>query len=157
SILYTCTLAISAHAQPGRIYALPCSNVGASSPEGDAIDFGCQDGEIEVPTGGALRVGQVRGAPGATVAVDVALDVPNGVEISGVQNDLGYDPSRIAVSARSDGKPDCAVNPALGKEGTAFAFQPSGCAPPFGCTGVRALVLSFSNTDPIPSGSRLYT
>ena len=36
------------------------------------------------------------------------------------------------------------------------AFQPSGCSGS-ACTAFRALVLSFSNVDPIPDGSVLYT
>ena len=50
----------------------------------------------------------------------------------------------------------CVVNGDLNKGGTAFAFQPSGCEGD-ACTGVRALVLSLSNVDPIPSDSVLYT
>lgn len=106
---------------------------------------------------GVLSIGRAQGEPGAIVSVDVTLTVDQGVDIAGTQNDLFFDPNQIAVLENPDGDPDCAVNPQLAKEATAFSFQPPGCGAGGGCMGVRALVLSFSNVDPIPSGSRLYT
>jgi MYXO-CTERM domain-containing protein len=52
--------------------------------------------------------------------------------------------------------PNCTVNPDIDKTGTSFAFQPPNCQGE-ACTGIRALVLSLSNTDAIPSGSVLYS
>ncbi|MBI3784591.1 MAG: hypothetical protein HY270_14450, partial [Deltaproteobacteria bacterium] len=52
-------------------------------------------------------------------------------------------------------KPDCTVNPAINKGGTAFSFRTANC--PSGSTCVRALVLALDNTDVIPDGSTLYT
>ena len=48
-----------------------------------------------------------------------------GAAIAGTQNDIGFDPQQVAVVAKPNGKPDCSPNPAIGKEGTAFSFQPS--------------------------------
>jgi hypothetical protein len=167
SRLYTCNVAIAADAQLGMVNALPCSNAAASSPDGMQIDIECADGEIAVLIGdtptptpdlhGAVRIGRARGAPGATVLVDVTLDVDEGVEIAGTENDLLFDPSHIAVAATADGEPDCAVNPEIAKENTAFGFHPPGCGGDIPCTGVRAIVVSFDNVDPIPSGTPLYT
>ena len=106
---------------------------------------------------GRLRIGRVSGQPGATVSVDVILDVEEGVEIAGIQNDLLFDATRIAVSSTPFGAPDCAVNPDIDKAQTAFGFQPPGCSAPAACEGMRALVLSYGAPKPIASGSRLYT
>jgi hypothetical protein len=92
------------------------------------------------------------------VSIDVTLlDVDEGVEIAGTQNDIFLEGSPIALVENTDGDPYCVANPVIDKEGTRFGFQPPGCEASGTCTGLRALVLSLSNTDPIPSGSRLYS
>ena len=107
---------------------------------------------------GVLSIGRVRGEPGTIVSVDVTLtDVDPGVVIAGTQNDLLVGHNDIVGVENTDGDPACAVNPQLAKEGTSFAFLPPDCGASGSCTGLRAIVLSFSNIDPIPSGSRLYT
>lgn len=107
---------------------------------------------------GVLRIGRVSGEPGTIVSIDVTLsEVDQGVDIAGTQNDLSFDPAAIAVVENTDGDPDCAVNPAIDKGGTAFAFQPPDCGASGSCRGMRAIVVSFTNSDPIASGSRLYT
>lgn len=107
-------------------------------------------------TGGRPQIvlGSVRAAPGGTARVSATLR--GGGRIAGTQNDITFDPSRVAIARTGRGTPDCTANAALGKEGTAFSFQPAGCAGSR-CTGVRALVLSLSNVAPIPAGSVLYT
>src|SRR6185369_12533310 len=60
------------------------------------------------------------------------------------------------IAATQAGKPDCTVNPAIDKMATAFSFRPPGCGAA-ACTSIRALVVSVSNTDPIPDGAVLYT
>src|SRR5262249_14452556 len=62
-----------------------------------------------------------------------------------------------AVAANADGAPDCTVNPEIHKSGTTFVFQPVGCQPGSDCNALRALVLAFANTAPIPDVSMLYT
>lgn len=103
-----------------------------------------------------LALDNAQGAPGATVSVAAKL-ASGGANIAGTQNDLVFDPKQITVAPNAKGKPDCAANRQLGKEGTAFSFVPAGCRPGADCTGVRALVLSLSNVEAIPNGSTLYT
>jgi hypothetical protein len=99
-----------------------------------------------------------QGRPGSVVTVAVKLN-SGGASIAGTQNDIVFEPRQVAVAATSSGTPDCAANPQLGKEGTAFSFLPPGCRSTAGdgCTSVRALVLSLSNVAPIANGSVLYT
>lgn len=108
--------------------------------------------------GTALALSKTQGRPGGVVTIAVKLS-SGGAAIAGTQNDIVFDPKQIAVAPTSNGKPDCAVNPQLGKEGTAFSFLPQGCRSVIGdgCTTVRALVLSLSNVAAIANGSVLYT
>jgi len=105
-----------------------------------------------------LELSRAHGRPGASVSVSATLDT-GGAKIAGTQNDIVFDPAQVAIVPTAKKKPDCRANSGLGKEGTAFSYLPSGCRPGRGgtCTSVRALVLSLSNVDPIPSGSVLYT
>jgi hypothetical protein len=102
-----------------------------------------------------IVLGKVSGAAGQKVKVNATLQ-SGGQKLAGTQNDIGFDPAQISIPAKSNGKPDCAANGALGKEGTAFSFLPAGCKTG-ACTSVRALVLSLSSVDPIPDGAMLYT
>ena len=102
-----------------------------------------------------LTVGSVDGYPGATVPVPVTL-ATEGATVTAAIVDLAFPPA-ASIPPRTNGRPDCAVNPAIEKDGTSFAFQPSGCIPGEDCTGVRALVVSNSNVDPIPDGATLFT
>lgn len=101
-----------------------------------------------------LQIGTASGAPGTFAAFPVTLDT-GGLLVAGVQVDIGY-PSVAPVVRNASNRPDCVVNPAINKSATSFAFRPPGCAPG-SCTAIRALVLSFSNVDPIPDGSELFT
>jgi hypothetical protein len=106
----------------------------------------------------AIVLGSPGGRAGNTVSVSATLQT-GGASIAGTQNDIGFDPQQIAIAAKGNGKPDCQANTAIGKEGTAFNFLPSGCKPGTGggCSSMRALVLSLSSVDAIPNGSVLYT
>jgi hypothetical protein len=74
-------------------------------------------------------------------------------EIAGVQVDLAI--AAVAPFAADDtGQPSCRVNPGIKKTGTAFNFQPVGCAGD-SCTVVGAVVVGF-NLDPIANGSVLF-
>ena len=77
-------------------------------------------------------------------------------QVAATQNDLSFDSGNIPIATRASGKPDCTVNPDIGKEGASFVFEPVGCSGT-ACTSVRALVISILNTDAIPDGSVLYT
>ena len=101
-----------------------------------------------------IIVGSATGDKGATVGVDVSLTTD--ASIAGTQNDIAF-AAPIAIAAKANGKPDCAVNEAIDKGGTSFAFQPSGCTAGTDCTGIRSLVLALDNVAPIPTGSVLYT
>jgi len=103
----------------------------------------------------AVHVGSASGTAGQRVQFAVSIDT-KGYDISGIQHDLAFDP-QIAVAARANGRPDCAVNPAINKSATGFLFHPVGCTPNTDCQGFRALVLATDNVDPIPDGSVLYT
>ncbi len=108
-----------------------------------------------MPSPARLTASTVVGHPGQRVSVAVSLDTA-GRAVSGVQNDLIFDPrTRVAVGAH--GRPDCAVNPAIDKPATGFAFVPTDCASAGDCQQMRAVVLSYENADPIPTGAVLYT
>ena len=105
----------------------------------------------------AVVLNTVPGRPGDVVTVTATLN-SGGATVAGTQNDIGFDPKQIAIAATPDGRPDCAANAQLGKEGTAFSFLPQGCNAAGGqCTSARVLVLSLSNVKPIANGSTLYT
>lgn len=106
------------------------------------------------PSGPALFVEDLNLAMSGQAAVTVRL-ATGGAEIAGTQNDLGFD-ANVFINRRANGRPDCTVNGDIDKSGTSFAFRPPGCAEGE-CTGIRGLVLSTENTDPIPDGSVLYT
>jgi len=102
----------------------------------------------------SVDVGVATGAPGEQVTFAVSLDAA-GATVAGAQNDLTFDSLNTPVAATPDGTPDCAVNPSINKDMTAFAFEPPGCTGAT-CATIRAIVFGF-NLDPIPDGSVLYT
>ncbi len=97
-------------------------------------------------------IGTATGVAGQTVSFDVTLH-DGGNSIVAIQYDIGFDPLTPVAAAGSD--PDCSVNPAINKNDTAFGFLPPGCTPGVDCTAIRAIVIGFSNLDPIPDGSVL--
>jgi hypothetical protein len=101
-----------------------------------------------------IDVGYVEALPGDTALIDVVLHT-DGLEVTGIQNDIGFD-REAAIAARTDGKPDCQVNPTIDKAATTFVFHPSGCglSP---CKSIRALVFALDNISPIADGAVLYT
>lgn len=181
SVLYRCNVDIAAEA-PDGVYAMTIDNITLSDPRGNAFHgVGGVDGQVFVgatptptftwtprpvatrtatPTFAAtlpaasLRVSSVASAAGARVTIAVTLQT-DGALIAGTQNDLHFDGVNISIAARLDGTPDCTVEPAIRKNGTAFAFLASDCAGA-ACTTVRALVLALGNVDPIADGSALY-
>jgi ELWxxDGT repeat protein len=99
--------------------------------------------------------GTASGARGETVSIDVSLRARREA-VAGVQNDIRLS-SNLRVAARSDGRPDCTVNPEIGKPASAFVFLPSNCRPGRTCTAVRALLLSLDDVAPIADGAVLYS
>ncbi|MFI5367037.1 MAG: hypothetical protein ACHQ4J_15595, partial [Candidatus Binatia bacterium] len=181
SVLYTCNVDIAAGAVDG-VYAVTIDNIVLSDPNGSALHgVGGVDGQVFVgatptptftwtprpvatPTAiatataalpaAALRVSSAAGEAGARVTIAVTLQT-GGARIAGTQNDLHVDGTNISLAAQPDGTPDCTVEPAIRKNGTAFAFVPYGCVGA-ACTSVRVLVFAFDNVDPIADGSVLY-
>ncbi|HEY0303110.1 MAG TPA: hypothetical protein VGC36_17315, partial [Rhizomicrobium sp.] len=98
---------------------------------------------------------QTSGTRGETVTIDVSLRAQR-EPIAGIENEIHFSP-RVAIAAGADGQPECSVNLAIDKAATAFVFRPHGCRPGRDCSGVQALVLSFSNVDPIADGALLYS
>jgi MYXO-CTERM domain-containing protein len=156
SVLYTCQVAIASDAS--GVIALTNSNAGASDPDGNALPTTAVSGNVTVggepPSGTVITIDQAQGEAGQTIPVNVSLTTD--ASIAGTQNDIAF-AAPLAIVAKANGKPDCAVNEAIDKGGTSFAFQPSGCTAGTDCTGIRALVLALDNVNPIPSGSVLYT
>src|SRR5262249_44609478 len=110
--------------------------------------------QTPLPIVASIIIGSATGAAGSTVSIDVTLETT--AQVAGTQNDITLNgPIRIPPNAQ--GKPSCHVNPDIDKNGTSFAFQPSGCTPGTDCTGVRALVLALDNVTPIPNNSVLYS
>jgi hypothetical protein len=148
----------------------PLSTCSACDPDGDgqveihelilavtaAMD-GCTWTPIRpTPTGPALVVDVVSTTPGQQdVPIGVSL-FAGGAQVAGTQNTLTFDNTNVRLKLTSAGKPDCTVNPEINKGGTVFSLRPLGCTGA-ACTGVKTLVLALDNSDPIPSGSVLYT
>ena len=101
----------------------------------------------------SIDIGTAEGPAGSVVTIDVSIRTM-GATVEGTQNRIDFD-RETPIAANEDGDPDCAVNPAIDKDGTAFRFQPLDCDPELDCTGVRVFVLSLVSTDPIPDGAVL--
>jgi MYXO-CTERM domain-containing protein len=156
SVLYTCKVAIASSASAGE-KTLSNTNAGSSDPDGGALTTTGTDGRVIVAGGASdatIIIGSATGEAGDTVSFDVTLET--GTDVAGTQNDIAF-AAPIAIAAKTNGRPDCTVNPDIEKGGTSFAFQPSGCTVGETCTGVRALVLALDNVDPIPTDSVLYS
>jgi len=154
-VMYTCQVVIAANATAGE-KLLSILDAGASDPAGTAIPATGEDGRVIVGGGAAdanIIVGSDSGEAGATIQIPVSLDTST--LVAGTENVIEY-ASPLSILARSNGRPDCAVNPDIEKGGTAFAFQPSGCTGA-ACTAVKALVLALDNVDPILTGVVMYT
>jgi hypothetical protein len=101
-----------------------------------------------------MAIGAVQTVFGEPVVVPVVLTA--GDNVAGMQNDIGF-PADAPIGARANGRPDCTVNPQIGKDGASFGFQPPGCTAGVDCTSIRALILSLDSVDVIPAGSVLYS
>jgi len=105
-----------------------------------------------------LTVGTVSGLNGQYLTVPVTLLTD--VATAAIENDIYFDPN-TPIIARADGRPACTVTVASKNRDAdpvpspSFTFLPNGCQGS-DCHGVRALVVSFNNLDPIPDGT-VYT
>ncbi len=151
SVLYSCEVD-AAGAAPGD-YALTCTGPGASDAAGNSVDTTCTDGTVTVPDTPVARlvVGDATGVPGGTAQVDITLElIDSAAAVAGTENVLSFSPEAAIVG--------CEFNPDIMREASAVSFQPSGCDEAAGgCESLKALVLSFSNLDPLPDGVVLYT
>jgi len=178
--LFTCNITVSAGASGTLDYSF--SGVILSDPNGGKVtDAGDQDGEICIqgavgpsptPTSGGATCAAARPAPagpglwipdqsliaGTTSAVISVTLAANTAQVAGTQSDIAWNPAVSVINMKSNGKPDCTVNPNLvtpsgaptDKSATSFAFRPNGCSGAT-CTAVRALVLATDNTDALAS------
>lgn len=96
-----------------------------------------------------LTIGSATAVPGERVEIEVTMR-SGGLPVAGVQLDM-YDDVGLQMALRSDGMPDCRVNPDIGKDASAFRFLwGEGSA-------VRALVISIVDTNPLPAEALLFT
>lgn len=150
TVLYTCDVDAGG-AAPGD-YPLTCTGPGASDPAGNAVDTNCTDGTVTVPDVPVAQivVGTATGVPGGTAQVDISLNLlDEAAEVAGTENVLSFSMEAAIVG--------CTFNPDIMREASAVSFQPTGCTPGDDCDSVKALVLSFSNLDPLPDDVVLYT
>jgi MYXO-CTERM domain-containing protein len=150
-VLYTCDVTVAGGTAPGD-YAIDCENAGGSDPTGNTVDTTCADGTVTVPDVpvAEISVGDGAGAPGDTISIDIALNLlDSAAEVAATENVLTF-----GAETQITG---CAVNPNIMREASAFSFSPSGCTAGTDCESVKALVLSFSNLDPLADGTVLYS
>jgi len=97
-----------------------------------------------------LHVSTVSGHPGDDVEFIVTLE-SNGFQVSGVQNEITFDPPDIRVASGLEGAPDCTVNPALGLGSSCpgFVWRPAGCSGA-SCHGIFALVCTYDFVAVLP-------
>ncbi|MCK6555504.1 MYXO-CTERM sorting domain-containing protein [Candidatus Binatia bacterium] len=110
------------------------------------------------PTGPGIKIGSVQTTAGQQVTIDATLATGGG-DVAGTQNDFTFATEgnrQVTVVRKTNGRPDCAVNPEINKTSTTFAFQPPSCTAET-CTAVRAIVFSSEDVEPIADGAVLYT
>ena len=160
--------ALAGLALAGLMAILPAPAVRAQGDPGDLVQAvidgrttivqvmqGMSGRAVAAAAGPSVEVGSASGAPGDMVMFPVILHTA-GALVAAMQADIAFDSLNTPVAANGSGRPDCMVNPAINKNESVFAFQPPGCVGA-ACTAFRALVLSFTNVDPIADGSVLYT
>lgn len=104
-----------------------------------------------------LQVAPLTAAPGSTVALSVLLAATGNAEVVATRNEITFDPEFLSILSDAAGRPSCQVREAIAKEASAFGFRPRGCgAGGVACSGVRAVVLSFTNLQPIARDAVLY-
>ena len=158
--LYTCTIQIAADAPLGD-YPLTIGELGASAAMGVLLPVTGTSGVVTVADEpqpvAEVRLGSATGAPGETVAIEARLALLDGAaEVVGVEANFSFT-AEAPVAAKLSGAPDCTLDPDISMGVESFAFQPSGCTPGTDCTGVRALLFSLVNTDPLPDDALLFT
>ncbi len=110
------------------------------------------------PTPGrpAVHVGTAAGHPGDRVRFAVTF-TSDGVDVVGVQLDIGFDAERVPIATTVTGEPDCTLNAELGKAAI-FTFLPVGCSGTE-CVAFQAAVFAIPlpPIEPFPDGVTLFT
>src|SRR4030095_1639093 len=120
-----------------------------------AIAMALSVAAVGVARAASIDIGSAAGVPGSDVVVEVSLRTM-GAAVEGTQNRINFD-RQTFVPARAGGQPDCTVNPAIHKNGTAFRFLPVDCDPAVDCTALRAFFIAFDTLDTIRDRSVLYS
>jgi hypothetical protein len=94
-----------------------------------------------------ITVESACGVPGTSVWFNVFFD-PEDMSIAGTQNDITFNSINAPIAT-------CTVNSALNKT-LSMSFLPNGCTGT-GCTTVRGLIYSMTNTGPIRSPIVLFS
>lgn len=147
AMLYSCRLV-------GQGTTAISVNASATSPQGVPA-YVVTEGKT-LSWNGAVRLAASASIDPSTSLgeITVSMDAGDNV-VAATQNDLYLDGSGSAFLANASGQPDCWGNPAIDKSATSPRFRPDSCAGDR-CSGIRALVLSLLNTDPIADGEWLY-
>jgi hypothetical protein len=125
----------------------------AISPEGAVAGVISQGARLSW-NGPVLLVASGRIDPSNSLnEIVVSMDAGDNV-VAAMQNDLHLE-GGAAFLATEGGQPDCWANPSIDKPATSIGFIPPDCAGGR-CSAIRALVMSWSSTDPIPPGDWLY-
>jgi hypothetical protein len=155
SVLYRCRIAIAADAAVGP-HALRNREVRASADLGQTVPTTGGDGVIEVTSAPAASIdigsASVPAGAGATFAVTLTLLGATPAEVAAAQNDIGF-AALTPIASDAEERPDCTVNPEIGKDAASFVFLPADCSPGVDCSGVRAVVAG--DVNPIPDGAIL--
>lgn len=108
--------------------------------------------------GQGIQLSDIETSAGQQVQVTATLKTGGG-SVAGTQNDFAFataENRKVTVVRKTNGRPDCTVNPEISKGSTTFAFQPPSCTVDT-CTAVRAIVFSSEDVEPIADGAVLYT
>ncbi len=89
-----------------------------------------------------IEVGSVEGSG----TIEVILRT-GGNDVAGTENTIEFGPE-VQITG-------CTVNPDINRTASAFSLSPSGCSGD--CEQVKALILSFTDLNPLPDGAVLYT
>ncbi len=106
------------------------------------------------PPGPALWLSDEVIGAGAAATITVNLAAGSS-QIAALESDLAF-PASAPIAAKANGRPDCTVNLDINKGATSFGFLPVNCSGA-ACTTVRAIVISFDDSNPIADGSVLFT
>jgi hypothetical protein len=105
-----------------------------------------------IPT---LLLGHNSGSAGDIVTLVAKLHTV-GQAIERIENVLSFDPMTTPILSRSNGQPNCTVNPIVGTANALFQFLPEGCSGN-GCNQVRAVVDSLSNLGSLLDSAAVFT